>query len=75
MSMFERFYSARLADLAVPGKVLVIYGPRRVGKTFMVDGFVRSFQGRVWSGVGEDRGVREVLESETVDLISSLFSG
>ena len=59
-----------------PGKVLAIYGPRRAGKTTLIGDFLRTWnEGRYFLGTGEDRSVREVLESSDVNLIRGAFSG
>lgn len=72
----KRFYFDRLNDMLAPGKVLAIYGPRRAGKTTLITDFLRDWKGgRYFSGTGEDRQVKEVLESNDVTLIKSSFAG
>ena len=73
--MISRYYDSRMDGLLRPGRVLMVYGPRRVGKTTLVQTFLKSVQGRVFSGVGEDRLLRDVLESESVERIRSAFNG
>ena len=59
-----------------PGKVLAIYGPRRAGKTTLITDFLSTWDGgRYFLGTGEDRAVREVLDSSDVNLIRSTFTG
>jgi predicted AAA+ superfamily ATPase len=72
--MFFRYYRDILQERLAPGRVLVLYGPRRVGKTFLVQQFLHEYQGRVFSGVGDDALVREILESESVSRITSSFA-
>ncbi len=73
--MFIRNYMDKIPALIKPGRVLVLYGPRRVGKTFLLKQFLENYKGKVFTGVGEDRLVREILESESVQKIQSSFSG
>lgn len=72
----RRFYLDRLASLLQPGKVLAVYGPRRAGKTTLLADFLASWRGgRYFLGTGEDRAVRDILQSSDVQLIRSSFSG
>ena len=71
----QRFYADKLANLLLPGKVLVLYGPRRAGKTTLLKTFLESFSGKVFYGNGEDASVREVLGSGNAAQIRSAFSG
>lgn len=72
--MFSRYYLSKISTYLKPGRVLVIYGARRVGKTYLLERFLENYKGRVFTGVGEDRLVREILESESVQRIKSSLS-
>ncbi len=54
---------------------MAIYGPRRVGKTTLIETFLKGYKGRYYLGVGEDRVFREILESQQVQRIVTAFSG
>lgn len=56
----------RLERLAAPGKVLVVYGPRRVGKTTLMQRYVRQCARDALVVSGEDVAVREYLESQSI---------
>lgn len=56
----------RLARMVAPGKVVVLYGPRRVGKTTLIRRFVRDYAPDALVVTGEDVAVREYLESQSV---------
>ena len=56
----------RLARLVAPGKVVVLYGPRRVGKTTLIRHYVRDHAPDAMVVTGEDVAVREYLESQSV---------
>lgn len=71
----KRFYQSKLDQLLHPGKVLALYGPRRAGKTTLLNNFLSSFTGKYFLGSGEDRSIRDVFSSEDVHLIRSSFSG
>jgi len=73
--MFERYFDTKISSLLKKGKVLVIYGPRRVGKTTLIETFLKGYKGRYYLGVGEDRVLREILGSQQVQRIITAFSG
>ena len=72
--MINRYYSNKILKLLVPNKVLVIYGPRRVGKTTLVEKFLEGYKGKVYRSTGEDVKLREVLESSDFSKIIPFFS-
>lgn len=72
---YRRFYEPGINRLLRPGKVLVIYGPRQVGKTTLINTFLKSFDGKYYLGSGEDRSLREIIESERIERIKNAFSG
>lgn len=48
-----------------PKRVLVIYGPRRVGKTTMLNEYIKTQSNkRVYSSTGDDIELRKVIQSE-----------
>ena len=55
-----------LARAVAPGKVAVLYGPRRVGKTTLIRRYVREHAPDAMVVTGEDIAVREYLESQSV---------
>ena len=72
----KRHYLDRISSMLQKGKVLVIYGPRRSGKTTLIEDFLKTWnEGKYFYGTGEDRSIREVLESSDVNLIRNSFSG
>lgn len=70
--MIQRYY--KLEDYIEPGKVLLIYGPRRVGKTSLVKGFLESYGKRFFYAQGEDRDVRAVLGAMSTGLLKTEYS-
>lgn len=64
-----------LAEVAVPGKVAVLYGPRRVGKTTLIRHYVRTHAPDALVVTGEDITVREYLESQSVAKLRDFVGG
>ena len=57
---------ARLRRATGPGKVVVVYGPRRVGKTTLVRRYVQEYDRDALVVAGEDVTVRAFLESQSL---------
>ena len=72
---YTRFYEAMTDSLLLPGKVLVLYGPRRVGKTELIRAMISTFKGKIYSGTGDNQELRALLESQQLTKISSLLGG
>ena len=71
--MFKRYYQSRINKLLEPNRALVIYGPRRVGKTTLVKNFLNSFKGKTYESTGENIQLRQVLESNDFSKIIPFF--
>ena len=56
------------------GKVFVLYGPRRVGKTELIRKLIGNFQGKVYSGTGDNQELRELIASQQLGKLSTAFS-
>lgn len=56
-----------LKQLITPGKVVVVYGARRVGKTTLVNKFLESVNENVLFVNGDDIVVRQYLESQSIN--------
>ncbi len=66
MSYIPQIPLERLKAIIKPGKVVVIYGPRRVGKTTMIKKFLEN-ESNYLLVTGEDIFTREALSVESVD--------
>jgi uncharacterized protein len=51
---FMRYYEKDLDKYLKKGKVTVIYGPRRVGKTTLIEKYLENYSGKYYFGTGED---------------------
>lgn len=58
-----------LRKLIIPGKVMVIYGPRRVGKTTLLKKYLEKENNSVLFVNGDDIIVRQYLESQSIQTL------
>lgn len=65
----------RLERLVAPGRVVVVYGPRRVGKTTLMRRYVQQFAPDALVVTGEDVAVRGFLESQSIDKLRAFVGG
>jgi predicted AAA+ superfamily ATPase len=63
---------SRLQSLCAPGKVVVIYGPRRVGKTTLINKFLEN-ESDYLLVTGEDVFVGEYLASGSVEKLKEFM--
>jgi len=71
--MIKRAYE--LERLIKPGKVLVIYGPRRVGKTTLLNDFLSRTPLKYKLDSGDNISTQNILGSRDFSLISEYVSG
>lgn len=71
--MLKRIYN--LNNLLFPGKVLIIYGPRQVGKTTLLNDFLSKTQLRYKKGSGDAITMRDIFSSEDPKKILEYVSG
>lgn len=69
-----RFY-ADLGKYAQPGKVLVLYGPRRTGKTTLLNDFLSTCELRYRLDSGDNIKIQEILSSQDFNLIKEYAAG
>lgn len=58
-----------------PGKVIVLHGARRVGKTFLVKEYLKTFNEKYIFWNGEDFAVHEILSRRSVQNYKNIFGG
>ena len=75
MFWYRRFYQETIKNIIQPEKVLVIYGPRRVGKTSMINKFLDGYEGTIYTGAGEDLPLRELFSAQNIAQTKSALSG
>lgn len=74
MTWIKRFYEDKFYALATVGKVLVIYGPRQVGKTSLVNRMIGDNK-KIFKGDGNDTDLQEILGSLKLTAILNAFRG
>jgi len=72
--MLKRFYD-KLGDYIRAGKVLVIYGPRRIGKTTLLKEYLSGYQGKYKLDSGDNILTQQVLSSQNFSDITDYVSG
>ena len=70
---YNRYYEKRIEDYLSPGKVFVLYGLRRSGKTALIQRFLTNYSGKYFMGTGEDMTLAEIFQSRSVQRIKSSF--
>ena len=63
---------SRLQDLCIPGKVVVIYGPRRVGKTTLLRKFLENASNYLLVS-GEDLFIEQYLSSRSIEKLKEFL--
>jgi len=59
-----------IVNVLEPKRVLVIYGPRRVGKTTMLTEYLKTQTNKkVFSSTGDDIKLRQIFQSEDLNQI------
>lgn len=70
-----RHLSSQINNLVKPGQVLIIYGPRQVGKTTLLNQYLNSSpkSTKIYQGSGENSQLQRVLESHDFSKILPFF--
>jgi len=58
---FHRYYESVLDDYLKPGKVFVLYGLRRAGKTSLIEKYLSGCSEKYFKGTGEDLILKEIF--------------
>ncbi len=74
LTMIQRFYQ-NLEQYIDPNKVLVIYGPRRVGKTVLLTSYLNQSHLKYKLVSGEDISVQEVFASQSIEKLKRFVEG
>ncbi|HKI88654.1 MAG TPA: ATP-binding protein [Draconibacterium sp.] len=73
MKWYERYLEFYEEDFLKKGKVFILYGPRRVGKTELIKKYISDFNGKIYSGTGDNQELREILSSQRLSRITSFL--
>ena len=75
METLRRSLEDKIMDRLSPGKAILIFGARRVGKTVMMRSIVDAYEGRTLWMNGEDFDTMTLLRERTVANYRHLFGG
>jgi uncharacterized protein len=68
---YNRYLELHAVELIQPGKVLVLYGPRRVGKTELVKRLIDGKPGRTYIGTGDDMDLQSLFATRSLSKLAS----
>lgn len=70
-----RKHLENIRDLIRPGKVVIVYGPRRSGKTTLLKKFLETCDKKYLLVQGEDIFVQEYLSSQSIEKLRNFIGG
>ncbi|MDP2335061.1 MAG: ATP-binding protein [Bacteroidota bacterium] len=70
---YNRYLESHAESILKKGKVFVLYGPRRVGKTELIKKMISGFSGKTFTGTGDNQEVRELLSAQKLSQLQSAF--
>jgi len=70
---YSRYLESQTDSILKKGKVFVLYGPRRVGKTELIRKIIAGFRGKIFSGTGDNQEVRELLSAQKLSQLQTAF--
>ena len=73
--IIPRLLQPNLKKSVQPGHVVVVYGPRRVGKTSLIEEFINNYEGKHLFLNADELVNREALEVQNASALASLVEG
>jgi predicted AAA+ superfamily ATPase len=73
MQWLQRYYEIAPNVFFKAGKVIILYGARRVGKTMLMKRLLASRTGRIFSATGEDMELASILTSRKIETYRLFF--
>jgi predicted AAA+ superfamily ATPase len=70
---YNRYLESQTDAILKKGKVFVLYGPRRVGKTELIRKMIAGFNGKIFAGTGDNQEVRELLSAQKFSQLQTAF--
>ena len=64
-----------IEDCIEKGKVLIIYGPRQVGKTTIITSFLQHFKGKYRTYTGDSITTQEIFSSQRLERLKEHVEG
>jgi predicted AAA+ superfamily ATPase len=75
MQTIERSLGKYITQAIKPGKAVLLFGARRVGKTVLMKHLIHQFKGKVLLLNGEDYDTQQLLETQSIANYKGLLSG
>ena len=75
METIKRALQDKITDRIRPGKAIIIYGARRVGKTVLLRKIISEYKGKTMLLNGEDYDVQTMLSNRSIANYRHLFGG
>ena len=75
MDFIARTLQAKIEEKLAPGKAVLIYGARRVGKTILLKEIFNKIERKKMLLIGEDMDVQNMLQNRSVHHYRQLFEG
>jgi predicted AAA+ superfamily ATPase len=73
LAWYNRYLESQTDTILKKGKVFVLYGPRRVGKTELIRKMISGFSGKLFSGTGDNQEIRELLSAQKLSRLQTAF--
>jgi uncharacterized protein len=73
INWFNRYLEDQKSTVLKQGKVFVLYGPRRTGKTELIKKIIQDADGKIFTGSGDNLEVREILSTQRLGQLESVF--
>jgi uncharacterized protein len=73
MYWYKRFLEFQENIYFKKGKVFILYGPRRVGKTELIRKLITDFEGKIYEGTGDNLELREIISSQRLSQIATFM--
>lgn len=73
LTWYIRYWENQTDSILKKGKVFVLYGPRRVGKTELIRKIISGFSGKLFVGTGDNQEVRELMSSQKLSQLQTAF--
>jgi uncharacterized protein len=73
LNWYKRYLEDQKSSVLKPGKVFVLYGPRRTGKTELIKKLIQDAEGKIFTGSGDNLEVREILSTQRLGQLESVF--
>ena len=72
--IIERELQAKIEAKLIPGKAILLFGPRRVGKTVLIEEILKKFNGRTLILNGEDANTLALLSERSISNYRNLLN-